>query len=345
MTALIRQVRPVWAQVQRFELPVPPHAVVHSLLALGAGLLLMAGVVSLSTFWAPTSAWWDAAHNGSAMAAGVQASLIAAMATAVGALPVFLVQRVSKLQEAALMSFSAGVMLAAAIFALLLPSLAAGQALLAGVAGGATGAAALSGVGLALGMGLMLAIDRFTPHEHAVLPPAAPGHTGQWAAGGPVDQAAAQRAWLMVLAILIHNVPEGLAVGAAYSGAALGVDTGGTAQAGASVALAIGLQNMPEGLIVAMALRTLGRSAGQAWGVAALTGLAEPLGAILGLWVLGSVPAFYPVGLALAAGAMLFVVSHEIIPETHRNGFETLATSTLLGGFIFMLLLDAALGG
>jgi len=345
MSALIRQVRPVWAQVQRWELPVPPHAVMHSLLALGAGLLLMAGVVSLSTFWAPTRAWWDAAHNGSAMAAGLQASLIAAMATAVGALPVFLVRRVSKLQEAALMSFSAGVMLAAALFALLLPSLAAGQALLAGAAGGATGAAALSGVGLALGMGLMLAIDRLTPHEHAVLPPAAPGHAGQWATSGSANPGAAQRAWLMVLAILIHNVPEGLAVGAAYSGAALGVDTGSTAQAGASVALAIGLQNMPEGLIVALALRTLGRSAPQAWGVAALTGLAEPLGAILGLWVLGSVPAFYPVGLALAAGAMLFVVSHEIIPETHRNGFETLATSTLLGGFIFMLLLDAALGG
>ncbi|MDP2220210.1 MAG: ZIP family metal transporter [Hydrogenophaga sp.] len=344
MATLIRHVRPVWAQIQRFERPAPPHALLHSLLALGAGLLLMAGVVSLSTFWAPTRAWWDASHNGSAMAAGVQASLIAALATAVGALPVFLVQRVSKLQEAALMSFSAGVMLAAAIFALLLPSLAAGQALLEGAPGSATGAAALSGVGLALGMGLMLAIDRFTPHEHAVLPPAAPGHAGQWSTAGAVDQAAAQRAWLMVLAILIHNVPEGLAVGAAYSGAALGVETGGTAQAGASVALAIGLQNMPEGLIVAMALRTLGRSAGQAWGVAALTGLAEPLGAILGLWVLGSVPALYPVGLALAAGAMLFVVSHEIIPETHRNGFETLATSTLLGGFIFMLLLDAALG-
>jgi ZIP family zinc transporter len=107
------------------------------------------------------------------------------------------------------------------------------------------------------------------------------------------------------------------------------------------VALAIGLQNMPEGLIVAMALRTLGRSAAQAWAVAALTGLAEPLGAILGVAVLGSVPAFYPLGLALAAGAMLFVVSHEIIPETHRNGHETLATGTLLAGFVFMLLLDA----
>ncbi|WP_382320672.1 ZIP family metal transporter [Hydrogenophaga sp. UC242_53] len=247
-----------------------------------------------------------------------------------GALPVFLVQRVSKLQEAALLSFSAGVMLAAAIFALLLPSLDAGQALF----GGRIGAAALSGAGLALGMGLMLAVDRFTPHEHAVLPPAAPGHAASAHTPGAV-----QSAKLMVLAILIHNVPEGLAVGAAYAGPQ---DAAG-AQTGASVALAIGLQNMPEGLIVAMALRTLGRSAAQAWGVAALTGLAEPLGAILGLAVLGSLPAFYPLGLALAAGAMLFVVSHEIIPETHRNGFETLATGTLLAGFVFMLLLDAAL--
>lgn len=329
MAELIRQVRPVWAQMQQLELPAPPHALRNALLALGTGLLLMAGLASLSTFWAPTRAWWDAAEHGSAMAAGVQASLLAAVATAVGALPVFLVQRVSKLQEAALMSFSAGIMLAAAIFALLLPSLDAGQALF----GGRTSAVALSGVGLALGMGLMLAVDHFTPHEHAVLPPAAHGHTTAHTAN------AAQGARLMVLAILIHNVPEGLAVGAAYAG----VGEAGGSQAGASVALAIGLQNMPEGLIVAMALRTLGRSAGQAWGVAALTGLAEPLGAIVGLVVLGSVPAFYPLGLALAAGAMLFVVSHEIIPETHRNGFETMATGTLLAGFIFMLLMDAAL--
>ena len=322
MAELIRQVRPAWAQLQQLESPLPPHALRHALLALGVGLLVMAGLAALSTFWAPTRAWWDAAEHGSAMAAGVQASLLAAVATAVGALPVFLVTRVSKLQEAALLSFSAGVMLAAAIFALLLPSLDAGQALL----GGRTGAAALSGVGLALGMGLMLAVDRFTPHEHAVLPPAAQGHASAHTPG------AVQSARLMVLAILIHNVPEGLAVGAAYAGPQ---DAAG-AQAGASVALAIGLQNM--------ALRTLGRSAAQAWGVAALTGLAEPLGAILGLAVLGSLPAFYPLGLALAAGAMLFVVSHEIIPETHRNGFETLATATLLAGFVFMLLLDAALG-
>ncbi len=340
MTALVRQVRPVWIQMQQLELPVPPHALRTVLLALAVGLLLMAGLAAGSTFWKPTRVWWDATGASSAMTAGVQASLIAALATAVGALPVFLVERVSKRQESAFMAFAAGVMLAAAIFALLLPSLDAGRALMASTGSAGVGAAALTAAGLALGMALMLAIDRFTPHEHAVLPPAADGHAM------PQTEAhtAGQRAWLMVLAIVIHNVPEGLAVGAAYAGGAWGVDGGDAAvNAGASVALAIGLQNMPEGLIVAMALRTLGQSAGRSWAVAALSGLAEPFGAIVGLAVLGSLPAFYPIGLAVAAGAMIFVVSHEIIPETHRNGFEGLASVALMGGFIFMLMLDSAL--
>ena len=339
MTALFRQVRPVWLPFQPRELPVPPHALRNALLALGVGVLLMAGLVAGSTFWGPTRVWWDATGASSGMTAGVQASLIAALATAVGALPVFLVERVSKRQEAAFMAFAAGVMLAAAIFALLLPSLDAGRALMSATGGTTLGAAALTSVGLALGMALMIAIDRFTPHEHAVLPPAASGH----AVPQTEAHTAGQRAWLMVLAILIHNVPEGLAVGAAYAGGALGVDGGAAVNAGASVALAIGLQNMPEGLIVAMALRSLGQSAGRSWAVAALSGLAEPFGAIVGLAVLGSLPAFYPVGLAVAAGAMLFVISHEIIPETHRNGSEGMASVTLMAGFVFMLLLNAAL--
>lgn len=344
MTALIRQVRPVWFQVQQLELPVPPHALRKVLVALSAGLLLMAGLAAGSTFWAPTRVWWDATGASSAMTAGVQASLIAALATAMGALPVFLVQRVSKRQESALMAFAAGVMLAAAIFALLLPSLDAGQALLAATGSAQTGAALLTSIGLVLGMGLMIGIDRALPHEHAVLPPAATGHAAQWTAADGRDPGATQRAWLMVLALLIHNIPEGLAVGAAYAGGALGADGGEAAvNPGASVALAIGLQNMPEGLIVAMALRTLGQSAARSWAVAALSGLAEPFGAIAGLAVLGSLPAFYPIGLAVAAGAMIFVVSHEIIPETHRNGFEGMASVTLMAGFIFMLLLDSAL--
>jgi ZIP family zinc transporter len=158
-----------------------------------------------------------------------------------------LVQRVSKRQESAFMAFSAGVMLAAAIFALLLPSLAAGQAMLAATSFAPTGAAALTSLGLLLGMGLMLAIDKALPHEHAVLPPAAQGHATQWTAAGEAASQA-QRSWMMVLAILIHNLPEGLAVGAAYAGAGVGMPSEGVRQTGASVALAIGLQNMPEGL-------------------------------------------------------------------------------------------------
>lgn len=331
MTALLRQIQPVWAQLQQLESPMPAHALRTALLALAAGVLAMAGLAAASTFWGPTRAWWLAVDGGSALVAGVQASLLAAVATAVGALPVFVVQRIGKRQESAFLAFSAGVMLAAAVFALLLPSLEASRALV----GDGGGAALLSGLGLALGMALMLGIDRALPHEHAVLPPAAPGHA---LVAQPGDRAA-QRAWLMVLALMIHNLPEGLAVGVAYAGPA----GGDAVHDGAAVALAIGLQNMPEGLIVAMALRTLGLGAGKAWGVAALTGLAEPLGAMLGIAVLGGLPALYPLGLALAAGAMIFVVSHEIIPETHRNGFEGAASATLLAGFIFMLWLDAAL--
>lgn len=92
---ILRQVRPVWSQVQQLELPLPPHALRNALLALAAAVLAMAGLAAGSTFWAPTRAWWMAVEGGSALVAGVQASLLAAVATAVGALPVFVVQRVS----------------------------------------------------------------------------------------------------------------------------------------------------------------------------------------------------------------------------------------------------------
>lgn len=289
MPPLIRQIQPMWAQLQPWELPVPANALRHALLALAAGVLVMSGLAAGSTFWAPTRTWWMAIEGGSSLVAGLQASLLAALATAVGALPVFAVQRLTKRQESAFLAFSAGVMLAATVFALLLPSLQASKALIGGGGAGAL----LTGLGLALGMGLMLGIDRALPHEHAVLPPAAPGHASAWAPA----TGASQRTWLMVLALMIHNLPEGLAVGAAYAGPA----QTDTVHAGATVALAIGLL------------------------------------------MLGSLPAFYPLGLALAAGAMLFVVSHEIIPETHRNGFEGAASATLLAGFVFMIWLNEVL--
>ncbi|GAA6142060.1 ZIP family metal transporter [Hydrogenophaga sp. 5NK40-0174] len=338
MTELIRRVEPTLQRFQaEMDAQLPPNAARKALLGLAASVLVMAGLAAASTFLAPTRHWWEALPNGNALLSGLQASMLAAAATALGATPVFFVGRISKRQEAALMAFSAGVMLTAAILALLMPSLEASQRL---VPQGGMGAAMLTATGLALGVGLMMGIDRLLPHEHAVLPPAAQGHTGRWEAAGDAREVTRQRGWLMVLALMIHNIPEGLAVGAAYAGVIPGDST--TTQAGAAVAIAIGLQNMPEGLLVAMALHTLGQSKATAWSVAALTGLAEPLGALVGLQVLGGTPALYPVGLALAAGAMIFVVSHEIIPETHRHGFEGLSSATLMGGFIFMLMLDAA---
>jgi ZIP family zinc transporter len=110
------------------------------------------------------------------------------------------------------------------------------------------------------------------------------------------------------------------------------------------LATAIALQDIPEGLAVAMTLRSIGTSAWKSIGVAALGGLLEPIGALIGVSLVGSSAMAYPIGLGLAAGAMLFVVSHEVIPETHRNGHQTSATIGLMAGFAIMMVLDTTLG-
>jgi ZIP family zinc transporter len=169
----------------------------------------------------------------------------------------------------------------------------------------------------------MIGIDRTLPHEHRHL-----GQHGmkiQWS-----------RVWLLVLAMLIHNFPEGMAIGVAFSGS--------DPSAGIAVATAISIQNLPEGLVVALALSTIGYGRTKAVLIAAATGLAEPVGAVVANAFVALSPLLYPVGLALAAGAMLFVVSHEIIPETHRRGHQLFATIGLMIGFAVMLVLDNAFG-
>ena len=126
-----------------------------------------------------------------------------------------------------------------------------------------------------------------------------------------------------------------MAVGVSFSQGDLAV--------GLPLTAAISLQNLPEGLAVAMTLRAIGTPAGRAVLIAAAGGLLEPVGALLGVSLVGSSAMAYPVGLGLAAGAMLFVVSHEIIPETHRNGHQTLATVGLMLGFVIMMVLDTTL--
>lgn len=242
------------------------------------------------------------------------------VATTLGALPALFFGNLRQKTEDVLLGTAAGMMLAAAAFSLLLPGIEAGTQL----TGHAGWGAALVVVGMALGVMLMLGLDAFTPHEHDKTGPCGPGH----------DRC--DRVWLFVMAVAIHNLPEGMAVGVGFAQGDLSV--------GMPLAMAIALQDMPEGLAVAMSLRAIGTPAWKAVGVAALGGLLEPLGAWIGVSLVGGSALAYPVGLGLAAGAMLFVVSHEVIPETHRNGHQTAATLGLMAGFALMMVLDTSLG-
>jgi ZIP family zinc transporter len=287
----------------------------HPAIALGLGLALLAvGGLWLQASLQPATeadaftrwALWGGA-------AGFAATML-------GALPALFFGKLRQKTEDVLLGTAAGMMLAAAAFSLLLPGIEAGTRL----TGHAGWGAALVVAGMALGVMLMLGLDAFTPHEHDKTGPCGPGH----------DRC--DRVWLFVMAVAIHNLPEGMAVGVGFAQGDLSV--------GMPLAIAIALQDIPEGLAVAMSLRAIGTPAWKAVGVAALGGLLEPLGAWIGASLVGGSALAYPVGLGLAAGAMLFVVSHEVIPETHRNGHQTAATLGLMAGFALMMVLDTGLG-
>jgi zinc transporter, ZIP family len=255
----------------------------------------------------------------STILAGTVASLMAGLATAVGALPVLVIRRLSERTQDVLLGFAAGVMLAASFFSLIIPGLDVAQQ----QGASKLGAVNLVIAGVLLGAATLWAIHRFVPHEHFVLGREGP-HTER-----------IRRIWLFVLAITLHNFPEGLAVGVSFGGDDLG--------RGVAVATGIGLQNMPEGLAVAVALLGLNYTKAQAFLVALLTGLVEPLGGLLGVAAVTVVQSLLPWGLAFAAGAMIFVISDEIIPETHRRGFENHGTAGLMVGLVVMMFLDVVL--
>jgi ZIP family zinc transporter len=237
---------------------------------------------------------------------GLTASLLAGLATGAGALPVLFTKRISDKLLDVMLGFSAGVMLAATAFSLIVPAI------------------DLSGpfvvvLGVILGALVLHLIDRFVPHFHPAL-----------GAEGPPSRLS--KVWLFVLAITIHNFPEGLAVGVSFGG--------GDVAAGLVIAMAIGVQNMPEGLAVALPLVREGYSRRKSLMYGTLTGLVEPLGGLLGVALVSIFQPVLPWGLAFAAGAMLFVVSDEMIPESHKKGFEREATFGLIAGFVVMMLLD-----
>jgi ZIP family zinc transporter len=237
---------------------------------------------------------------------GLAASLLAGLATGAGALPVLFTKRISDRLLDVMLGFSAGVMLAATAFSLIVPAIDLGGPFVAVF-------------GIILGALVLHLIDRFVPHFHPAL-----------GAEGPPSRLS--KVWLFVLAITIHNFPEGLAVGVSFGG--------GDIAAGLVIATAIGLQNMPEGLAVALPLVREGYSRRKSLLYGTLTGLVEPLGGLLGVALVSIFMPVLPWGLAFAAGAMLFVVSDEMIPESHRKGFEREATFGLIAGFVVMMLLD-----
>lgn len=241
-------------------------------------------------------------------------------ATSFGALMAIVLRNISVRTQDSMLGFAAGMMLAASSFSLILPGLEAARDLL----GSGPAAAATVVAGLGLGVLLMLGLDYFTPHEHESA-----------GAFGPEHQRIS-RVWLFVFAIILHNIPEGMAIGVGFAEGDMNV--------GVPLAMAIAIQDIPEGLAVALALRSIGLPALRAVLIAAASGLMEPLGALVGLGISSGFAIAYPVSLGLAAGAMIFVVSHEVIPETHRNGHQTSATVGLMGGFAVMMFLDTALG-
>jgi zinc transporter, ZIP family len=283
---------------------------------IGLAIAIVGALVLLARFWG-----YVQGHP--VVASALVGGSVAALATALGTLPVLFSQRLSDRVQDTLFGFGAGVMMAASAFSLVIPGLQAARD--TGVFGGGSWAAGgVVGAAILLGAIALLLMDRVLPHEHFIK-----GREGSAARK-------LRRTWLFVIAIALHNLPEGLAIGVGYAG-----NDGMRANA---LAMGIAIQDVPEGLVVAVALLAAGYRRGFAVGLGVASGLVEPLGAMLGAAVISLSAALLPWGLGFAAGAMLFVISHEIIPESHRKGHEAFATGGLMTGFVLMMVLDTALG-
>ena len=248
--------------------------------------------------------------------------------TALGAALVLVTRRMSDALLDAMLGFAAGVMIAASFWSLLVPAID-----MAAAAGGVRWLPAL--VGFLAGGAFLRIADNFLPHLHPRL---------------RMDQAegvhtAWHRATLLVLAITLHNIPEGLAVGVAFAAAAQGLDVAGGATLGGAIALAIGigLQNFPEGIAVAMPLRREGATPLKSFWYGQLSALVEPVAAVTGAAAVLLIGAILPYALAFAAGAMIYVVVEELIPESQAGGNADLATVATMLGFSVMMVLDVAL--
>ncbi len=234
------------------------------------------------------------------------ASLAAGLCSGLGGVPFLFVGTVSHKVFDVLAGFAAGVMIAASLVGLVLPAFESGS-----VGQGV--------VGLMAGAAVLWGLSRLIPHTH-------PGYSGGGEYGFDLG-----RALLIAAAVTLHNLPEGFAIGAGFFS--------GDVSRGLILAVALGAHNVPEGLLVALPLRAAGVSRSRALWAATASGLAEPLGALLSVALFSVISAFTPFFLSFAAGAMIFVTSHELIPESHAHGHQDEASMAVVVGFIFMLLL------
>jgi ZIP family zinc transporter len=260
----------------------------------------------------------------------IQQALIAGLftwfLTAAGAALVLFFKEINRKVLDGMLGFAAGVMIAASFWSLLAPALELSEGLSLPVWFPAL-------IGFLLGGFCMRGIDMFLPHLHPGAPPEeTEGIKTSW-----------HRSMLLVSAITLHNIPEGLAIGVAFGAAASGL-SGATIGGAIALAIGIGIQNFPEGAAVSLPLRRegLSRRSSFAWGQ--LSATVEPLAAMFGAALVIAAAPILPYALAFAAGAMIFVVVEELVPEAHRGGNGDIATMGVMIGFGVMMVLDVAFG-
>ena len=254
------------------------------------------------------------------------ATLFTWFITALGAAMVFFFKTIDKRMLNSMLGFAAGVMIAASFWSLLKPAIEMSE-----VSDGIVWFPAV--IGFLSGGAFILLIDKILPHLHMGLPRSkAEGIKTSW-----------QRSVLLILAITLHNIPEGLAVGVAFGALTGNTDIQGLSGA-VSLAFGIGLQNFPEGAAVSIPLRREGFSRLKGFWYGQLSGIVEPIAGVIGAYMVLTITALLPYALAFAAGAMIFVVIEELIPESQRENKTDLSTIGAMLGFATMMLLDVALG-
>ncbi len=258
--------------------------------------------------------------------AAFYATLFTWVLTAAGAALVFFFKGMNRAVFDGMLGFTGGVMVAASFWSLLAPGIemSPGEGFVKVIP---------AVVGFGLGALFLFGLDKILPHLHVNFK--------------ETEKEGVKTPWhkttLLVLAITLHNIPEGLAVGVLFGGVAAGFD-GATIGGAVALAIGIGIQNFPEGFAVSMPLRRQGFSKWKSFQYGQASAMVEPIAAVIGAWAVITFQPILPYALAFAAGAMIFVVVEEVIPETQRDKYTDIATMGFIAGFIVMMTLDVGLG-